>query len=132
MSSDLPKISDSELLLLKQLWVLERATVRQLHGALGADGQGWAYTTVQTMLARLEEKGCVRVDRSGFAHVFSAAISRTALLEQRLDELRDKLCDGAAAPLLLHLARQQKFTADEIARFRKLLDDAEQAEKEQP
>lgn len=122
---DRPKISDSELVLLKELWSLERATVRALHRALVAAGSDWAYTTVQTMLARLEEKGCVRVDRSGFAHVFTAAVSRTWLVGQRLDELRDKLCDGAAGPLLLHLAKGQTFTAEEIARFRQLLRDAE-------
>ena len=117
-------VSESELAILKQLWKLRRATVRELHGALAGRGHDWAYTTVQTMLARLEEKGCVCVDRSGFAHVFSAVVTRSTLLRDRLDEVADQLCDGAALPLLLHLAEKQKFTPEEIASFRRLLDAA--------
>lgn len=125
--TDLPAPSDAELELLKRLWDRGPATVRELHAEIERSGLGWAYTTVQTMLGRMEEKGYVQVDRDGFAHVFTAAISRNSLVGMQLQGLRNKLCDGAAAPLLLHLAEGGKFTSDEIAQFRKLLDDAERA-----
>ena len=124
-TADLPAPSDAELELLKRLWDRGPSTVRELHGVIEAAGLGWAYTTVQTMLGRMEEKGYVDVNRDAFAHVFSAAISRNSLVGLQLQELMQKLCDGAAAPLLLHLAEDGEFTAAEIAQFRKLLDKAE-------
>lgn len=122
---DLPAPSDAELELLKQLWERGPCTVRELHGDLEAAGLGWAYTTVQTMLGRMKEKGYVEVDRDGFAHVFRPAMSRDSLVGLQLQDLMEKLCDGAATPLLLHLAEGRRFTTDEIAKFRALLDEAE-------
>ena len=120
-----PAPSEAELQLLKLLWRLGPATVREVHDAVLRDGSDWAYTTVQTMLLRMVEKGHVTVNRDGFAHVFTAAVSRARLLGLRLDELKDKLCDGAVAPLLQHLATGGSFTAEEIAQLRRLLDEAE-------
>ena len=125
MAQDLPKLSETELALLKHLWAAGAVTVRDLHDVVVSAGHEWAYTTVQTMLSRMEDKGYVRVDRDGFAHVFSASVSQESLVGRRLDELVDGLCGGAAAPLLLHLAQGRRFTADEIADFRRLLDAAE-------
>ena len=127
--ADPPAPSDAELELLKLLWKLGPTTVRDLHGVIEEAGLGWAYTTVQTMLLRMAEKGYVAVDRDGFAHIFSAAVSRDSLVGLRLRDVMEKLCDGAAAPLLHHLAEGRKFSADEIAQFRKLLDDAERSGK---
>ena len=128
--AELPAVSDGELEILKQLWELQPVTVRDLHGRLEQRGHTWAYTTVQTMLHRLETKGYVAVDRTGIAHRFSAAVSRDSLVGRRLDELAEKLCDGAAAPLLLHLVEGRRFTAEEIDRFRRLLDLAERNPQE--
>ena len=58
---DWPSISDAELELMKWLWERGPTTVRALHRGRTEDGREWAYTTVQTMLARLEEKGMVLV-----------------------------------------------------------------------
>ncbi len=124
---ELPGLSEAELTLLKYLWDHGPATVRQVHQLVEADGRDWAYNTVQTMLTRVEEKGYVAVDRGGFAHVFEAAVTRQSLVGRRLDELREDLCDGALTPLLLHLTEGRKFSADEIAQFRGLLDQAERS-----
>ncbi len=126
---NLPNISDSELELLKELWDGGATSVRSLHSLLETRGHTWAYTTVQTMLTRLEEKGYVRVDRSGIAHMFEASVNRDALLGNRLDELAQKICDGAAGPLLLNLVNKGRFSSDEISRFRRMLDEAERGEQ---
>lgn len=122
---DWPSLGDAELDVLKLLWERGPATVRELYEAFEASGASWAYTTVQTMLGRLEEKGYVLVDRSRIAHVFSAAVSRETMLGARASELVDKLCDGAVAPLVLSLVRDHRFTRDDLAHFRRLLDDAQ-------
>lgn len=118
-------VTEAELTVLRTLWDGGPATVREVLDRVGPDGQDWAYTTVQTLLLRLQEKGCVGADKRGMAHVFRAIVSRDQFAGQRLDEVKDAILDGAAAPLVLRLVQNGKFTPAEIAHFRKLLDDAE-------
>src|SRR5688572_17690372 len=120
-----PGVSDAELTVLKSLWELGPSTVRDLQARLESEGQGWAYTTVQTLLTRLVEKGYVAVARHGLAHTFRAAVTRDDLAGKRVEELASNLLDGALAPLVLRLVERGKFSKDEILRFRAMLDDAE-------
>ena len=117
-----PPISETEQAVLKVLWDAGRGTVREVLEALNAQGHSWAYTTVQTLLTRLTAKGYVAVDRTGPAHVYRAAVSRGELLQQRLSDLADTICEGTASPLMLALVEGSEFTPAEIARFRELLD----------
>src|SRR5689334_16715955 len=93
-------IPDSELAVLEVLWVNGPATIRQLTDALYPSGTVAHYATVQKLLERLEAKGCVERDRSGWAHVFAATIDRDALILRRLQATADRLCGGSLAPLL--------------------------------
>jgi predicted transcriptional regulator len=117
-------LSEAELDVLKALWERGPAPVRQLRDELRGRGRRWAYTTVATLLQRLGAKGFVAADASAVPHVFRAAVSRQEFLERRLREAADELCDGAAAPLVLALVQGHRFTAEELARFRRLLDEA--------
>ena len=119
-------ISDAELEVLKQLWDSpDGATVRSLHEALRAAGRDWAYTTVQTLLQRLEEKGCIRKDATERAHVFKATVSREDLVGSQLDDLMERLCEGEASPLLLSLVQRRSFSRDDITALRALLREME-------
>lgn len=115
-------ITDAELTILKALWDGGPATVRELLDRLGTD---WAYTTVQTLVGRLAEKGHVRTDRKDLAHVFTATIARDELAHRAVAEVASSLLDGATAPLVLRLVEEGRFTAAEIASFRALLAAAE-------
>lgn len=125
-----PSATDAELVLLEILWQHGPSTVRELHGRLRGDRRQWAYTTVQTLLRRLEEKGFVAVDRSGFAHRFRAAVSRDDLLGRELSGLAERLCGGAAAPLLRKLVEANRFRPEELRRFRQILDAAAPREED--
>jgi predicted transcriptional regulator len=120
-------LSTTERQVLEALWELGPATVRQVHDALRARRR-WAYTTVQTLLSRLEAKGYVEIDRSGFAHLFRPVVSREALLRQRLDELADELCQGAKTPLVLALVDAQGLEPKDFERLRALLARLDEAE----
>ena len=126
MSPHKPKpsstIPDAELTILKALWHGGPATVRELQLRLGNDQ---AYTTVQTLLGRLVDKGLVRADRKELAHVFTATVARDELAQQQVQQVASSLLDGAIAPLVLRLVEQGKFSAAEIDRFRELLAAAE-------
>ncbi len=116
-------LSDAEREVLRAMWDEGPATVRQLRAALEARGKTWAYTTVLTLLQRLQAKGCVESDTTGSAHVFRPLASREDLLQDGLKVLADELCEGAPAPLVLALVTGHKFSIEEIARFRSLLDE---------
>lgn len=127
MAARRTNISDTELEVLKVLWDHDQATVREILEALPK--KHWAYTTVQTLLARLETKGFVRSERGGPAHVYRAAVSREQLLQQGLSDLSDRLCEGTASPLLLALVEGVRFSPEEIEQFRRLLDQLEDSDR---
>ena len=120
--ADKAGLSEAETEILKALWSHGPATVRRLNEVLA--GRHWAYTTVLTLLQRLVAKGYAASEASGVAHVFRAAVTREEMLERRLRDTADELCDGSALPLLLALVQGNKFSPEELARFRRLLDEA--------
>lgn len=117
----------AELEVLKALWDLGPATVRQVMNRLHDRGRQVAYTTVLTFLSRLEQKGCVRSDKSDIAYVYSPAVTRDRVTKSRLASLIEQLYDGAAAPLVLQLVRDEKLTADEIAELQELINQLDTA-----
>ena len=119
-----PGLSESEREVLRVLWDRGPGTVREINGELARRGRSWAYTTVATLLQRLSTKQYVTSDPSTVPHVFRASVTRDEILERRLKDAADELCDGRAAPLVLALVQGGRFSAEELARMRKLLDEA--------
>ncbi len=117
-------LSEAEIEVLKALWDLGPAPVREINRELAARGRRWAYTTVSTLLLRLTAKGCVASDGSAVPHIFRATVSRDEMLERRLRDTADEFCDGEPAPLVLALVQRHRFTPEELARFQRLLDEA--------
>jgi predicted transcriptional regulator len=118
-------MSDAEREVLKVLWDHGPQTVRDVVSLLGERGQEWSRTTVITLLQRLETKGYVGSDKSQFAYVFRAIVSREDEMHARMSDLAGKLCDGDALPLVLAFAQRHKFSAEELARFRQMIDQLE-------
>jgi len=116
-----PPLQGAELEVLKALWEHGPGTVRAVNDTLRGQGRSWAYTTVQTMLHRLEAKGYVRCEKGKPAHVYAAAWSREDVLSRRLQDLADQLCDGVATPLLHALVEGGRFTRDDVDQLRKLI-----------
>ncbi len=115
-------LGGSELEVLKTLWDHGPATVRQVLTHLHDSGRLVAYTTAQTLLIRLEQKGFVRSDKSDLAHVFRAKVSRERVTRSRLKTLVTQLYDGAAGPLVLQLVRTQQLTPEEVQELQDLID----------
>ncbi|MDZ4779418.1 MAG: BlaI/MecI/CopY family transcriptional regulator [Planctomycetia bacterium] len=115
-------ISDAEREVMLALWDHGAGSVREVHERLTGAALDWARSTVITLLQRLEKKGYVASDKSGFAFVFRASVSREELLVQRMGELADDLCDGQWAPLLLAFTERQKLKPKEIAELQKLVE----------
>ena len=118
-------LSDAEQEVLKVLWDPGPGTVRQVRAALTQRGRPWAYTTVLTLLQRLQAKGWARSDPAGAgpALVFRAAASRDELLRDQLQSLADRYCAGESTPLVLALVQGQRLAPEEVERLRRLLDE---------
>ena len=115
--------SDGELEVLKTLWDLGPAPVRGVAEALRERGIKRAYTTIQTLLTRLQVKGHVASEAFGSVLVYRAASTRDDLVRDRLRDVADQLCEGQPTPLVLSLVESHRFSPAEIARFRALLDE---------
>lgn len=108
-----PPVTRSEFQLLQKLWELGPASVREVQQSLPEKGRP-AYTTVQTLIYRMEEKGAVRrVKKIGNAHVFEAAMTRKAVYRRYITDLLDIL-GGSPAPLMSHLIETGKLTLADI------------------
>jgi predicted transcriptional regulator len=132
MSAQPAALSETELEVLKVLWEHGPGTVREVNAVLSRQGRQWAYTTVLTLLSRLQQKGCVASEKRGLAHVFRADITREALLSQRLSNLAEELCEGTATPLVQALVEGRNFSPADIEHFRRLLDELEAKQSVKP
>jgi BlaI family transcriptional regulator, penicillinase repressor len=117
-------LSDAEREALGALWDSGPGTVRQILEFFEACGRRWAYSTVATLLRRLESKGYATSESVNGSLVYRAAVSRQRLLDRRLKQAAAELCDGAAAPLVLALVQGNRFTTEELDRIRKMIDEA--------
>lgn len=108
-----PRLTKFEMELMDRLWQLGSASVREIQESLPEKDRP-AYTTVQTMIYRLEEKGAVkRVKKIGNAHVFEPVITRKAAYRRIMDDLLE-LFGGSAAPVMAHLVESGKLTLEDV------------------
>jgi predicted transcriptional regulator len=116
----IPKLSRAELKVIDALWTQGASSIREIQETLPARNRP-AYTTVQTLVYRLEAKGAVRrTKKIGGAHIFEATISRHAAQRRLVDELL-ALFGGRAQPLMSHLVETGKVTLDDIEEAKKVL-----------
>src|SRR5688500_12858619 len=98
---------------MQYLWTLGEVAVREIQEAIPAAKRP-AYTTVQTILMRLEEKGAIRRTRKmGTAHLCEAVITKRGMNERLVDELLD-LFGGSPEPLVSHLIDSGKLTLEDL------------------
>jgi len=115
-------MSDAEQAVLKVLWDHGPLGVKDVLTRFTEAGQEWSRSTVITLLQRLEKKGYVACDKSQHAFVFEPAVSREDEMRSRMKEVASDLCDGETLPLVLAFAQQHRFSEDELARFREMID----------
>jgi predicted transcriptional regulator len=113
-----PRISRFEFQLLEKLWDLGPCSVREIQQSLPEEDRP-AYTTVQTMIYRLEEKGVVhRVKKIGNAHLFEALLTRKDVQHRFIGDLLN-LFGGSAAPVMSHLVETGKLTLADVKELEK-------------
>jgi len=116
----LPKLSKLEHQIMDALWSRGASSVREVLEAFPEKGRP-AYTTVQTMVYRLEEKGAIRrTKKIGNAHIFEAVISRTSAQRRLVDELL-AFFGGSSQPVVAHLIESGNLTLDDVKEAEQLL-----------
>jgi len=116
-----PKVTRFELELLEQLWKLGASSVREVQESLPEKDRP-AYTTVQTIMYRLEEKKAVRrTKKIGNAHIFEPLVTRKVVYRRLIDDLLE-LFGGSPAPVMSHLVDSGKLSLEDIRAVEKTLE----------
>jgi BlaI family penicillinase repressor len=115
-----PKLTKFELRIMEALWIHGASSVREIQEALPEKSRP-AYTTVQTMIYRLEVKEAVRrVKKIGNAHIFEATVSRNAAQRRLIDELLS-VFGGRTQPVMAHLIESGRLTLEDVQEAEKTL-----------
>lgn len=109
---------DRELDVMAVLWEIGDGTVAEVRERLPAD---LAYTTVLTILRKLETKGLVRHKVEGKAHRYIPRVAQKNARRTVLGRLIDKLFDGSPEQLLAHLVDDHDLTPAQVKRMRERL-----------
>ena len=119
----LPRISAAEWQVLESLWDHAPATAAEIYAALGTQDSGWHLKTVNTFLARLVDKGVLRVHRDGKANVYTPLHSREQCVRHESETFLQRVFRGAAGPMLAHFCERADLTEADLTRLRAILDE---------
>ena len=123
-----PKLTNLELRIMEALWSRGALAIREIQEAFPEKDRP-AYTTVQTMVYRLETKGAVRrVKKISHAHIFEAVVSRDAARNRLIDDLL-ALFGGSTQPVMARLIESGKLTLDDVKEAERTLRRLQKKEK---
>jgi BlaI family transcriptional regulator, penicillinase repressor len=105
------------------LWRQTRATVGDVVDALNRK-RPVSYSTVQTILRILEEKGYVLHEKSGRAFIYRPIVDERQARRRALRHLATRLFNGSPSLLVLNVLEDDQIEPDELSRLKKLIEDA--------
>lgn len=115
------KLSKLELEVMRAFWQLGAASLREAHQAMPAGKKRPEYTTVQTIVTRLEGKGAIqRKKKVGNAWIYEPLITRKSVVGKIVDDLFG-LLEGAASPIVSHLAESGKLSQADIEAIEEII-----------
>jgi len=125
-----PKLSKLELQIMEALWTKGPSSVREIQESFPARKRP-AYTTVQTMVYRLEVKKALRrVKKIATALIFEAAITRESAQRKLVDDLL-AIFGGRSRPIMAHLVDSGSLTLEDVREAEKALLKLAEEEKSQ-
>jgi BlaI family penicillinase repressor len=123
-----PKLSKLELQIMETLWTRGQASIREIQEEFPEKDRP-AYTTIQTMVYRLEAKSAVRrLKKVGNFHIFEAAVSRDAAQRKLIDDLL-AVFGGRTQPVMAHLIESGQLTLEDVKEAEKILRKLERKDK---
>jgi predicted transcriptional regulator len=110
-------LSGLQLRLMKVLWERDEVGVADVQ----ADLSGLAYTTVATLLRRMEARGLVTHRVDGRRFLYRAAVPPDAVTRGMLDDVLERLFEGSLSDMLSHLLATREVSKDELRRLERLI-----------
>ena len=120
-----PTLTPHELAIMKVIWDRQKATVRDVYESL-REKRPIAYTTVMTMMNVLEEKGYLEKKRVDRAYVYKPTRPQQLVVRQMVTDFVDRVFDGAASALFVHLAKDNRLSKDERRQIRRLIEEMDE------
>ena len=114
------RLGDLQLKIMKVLWDRSEATVADVHQALAGE-RDLAYTTVATMLRKMEARGLVRHRVDGRSFVYRPAVGSDAVTRGMSDHLLDRLFEGNLADMVSHLLTTREVSREELSKLEQLI-----------
>ncbi len=114
------RLAELQLAIMQVLWERREATVGDVRDAL-APGRILAYTTVGTMLAKMEEKGQVTHRSDGRVNIYRPKIKRERVSRLMVSDLTERLFGGDVAQMMCHLLDSHDVTRQELAELKRLI-----------
>jgi len=117
----LPKFTRLELQVMDALWKQGRLSIREIQESF-PERERPVYTTIQTTVYRLEDRGALRrAKKISNAHIFEAVVSRETASRRLIDDLLS-IFDGKAEPVMAHLVESGKLSRQDIRDVEKLIE----------
>ena len=113
------RLGDLQLRIMRVLWNRNKAYVSEVQAALGDDQL--AYTTVATMLRKMEARGLVRHHEDGRRFIYEAAVTEAVVTRTMSDDLVDRLFGGSLADAVSHLLEHRDVSRRELDRLEQLI-----------
>ena len=118
-----PPLTEAEFAIMKSLWALGSATVAEVRSLTRSESSAEpAYTTVMTLLGRMEKTGAVKVDKSREPFVYRPAFQKASARRERLREFIRSVFDGHADELVLQLVEDEALSEEDLRRIEKKLE----------
>ena len=114
-------LTGQELEIMKVIWPRTQATVREVYDEL-RQRRSIAYTTVQTMMNVLETKGHLARQSGERAHVYAPVRPQHTVVRSMVREFVDRVFDGSARPLLVHLLNDKGLSARDRRDLQQVID----------
>ena len=105
---------------MKVVWQLETATVRQVYETM-LEHRRIAYTTVMTMMNILEQKGYLKKRQDDRAYVYRPSQPKKQVIRSMVREFIDRVFNGSAEPLLVHLVEDEHLTEADLDEIRRTI-----------
>jgi predicted transcriptional regulator len=109
---------------MRTLWTEGRATTATVHDRVGKP-RSLAYTTIATVLARLEKRGLLRSLKDGRERVFEPLVSEGQVRKQMVTDLVSTLFSGDPRALVSHLVRESEIDEGDLETIRTLLEESQ-------
>ena len=119
-----PALTPQELAIMKVVWRLGVATVRDVYTAM-RETREVAYTTVMTMMNILEVKGYLKKEKTDRAYRYRPARPERVVISSMVREFVNRVFDGASRPLLLHLVKEGRLTEKDRDELLRLIKESE-------